>query len=194
MVRGGVEPPTFRFSGVLSRPELTSSIRTQALLIDIWPGQDCGIHFSGHTEQCRGMPFSPWGSCGDLRQSTDLWGFCGASYWRKLSSIRSVRPGAVALQRCRRRRRTWPGRLFVSVSAASMAASASACRFACRHAALNWIRRVASVNAASTAVRHSPAACRILQRHLIDVIYRAMTTRPGHLAAPDHPARLRHLT
>jgi hypothetical protein len=79
-----------RFSGVLSCPEGTSSIRTQALLTGIWPSQACVSHSSGRADKCHRVPFRSWGSRGDLAPGPDLWGFCGAD-WSTLHRHRAPR-------------------------------------------------------------------------------------------------------
>jgi hypothetical protein len=66
VVRGGVEPPTFRFSGALSRFKTNNANTSAALLTGVTAGE-------GHTKTivatCRGVPRSsascvgiPWGS------------------------------------------------------------------------------------------------------------------------------------
>jgi hypothetical protein len=77
VVRGGVEPPTFRFSGALSRVETKPATRIHALLTGITAGQQWTETI---VQPCRVMPRSSVLSVGilwDRRQSAELWGFCG---------------------------------------------------------------------------------------------------------------------
>ena len=79
VVRGGVEPPTFRFSGVPS-PLGPRSRRHRASPAHRHSCWSMGLHrhHSDRAAVCRVVPVRLWASGGEPSGSKDLWGFCGA--------------------------------------------------------------------------------------------------------------------
>jgi predicted RNase H-like HicB family nuclease len=79
VVRGGVEPPTFRFSGVPSSlgPRSRRHRASPAHRHSCW-SMGLHRHHSDRAAVCRVVPFRLWASGGEPSGSKDLWGFCGA--------------------------------------------------------------------------------------------------------------------
>jgi hypothetical protein len=78
VVRGGVEPPTFRFSGVPSPlgPRSHNHRDNPAHRHRCW-SMGLQRHHSHCAAVCRVVPFRLWASRGEPSGSKDLWGFCG---------------------------------------------------------------------------------------------------------------------
>jgi hypothetical protein len=92
VVKGGVEPPTFRFSGVPS-PLGPRSRRHRASPAHRHRCWSMGLHrpHSDRAAVCRVVPFRLWASGGEPSGSKDLWGFCGA---RQVTDGTAPAPGA----------------------------------------------------------------------------------------------------
>jgi hypothetical protein len=95
VVRGGVEPPTFRFSEGLS---LTDHISSSARLTCVCARHGRTWPFYQRAGTCHGVSLRPWDSCGDVTPTTDLWEFCGATQpsnpgWEYASSVSTRHSG-----------------------------------------------------------------------------------------------------